>query len=187
MDLECVQRLCESSLVSQGTDIPVYRKDSEIIWEHFWEYRWKKWIFLIKFLWLMIVPSFASRNFLKGLWVFYIYKKKVFSHIPYVSTRTFGDDNNVQNQFERCNMIRYYCRSFPGMSGGGILFDQSVVGKCFLNEFCILTIHEEFTQLEMHMSQMNAGMGWHLQASYWHGWKTFTPSGKNLNLGNNNR
>jgi len=57
-------------------------------------------------------------------------KEKLLSYIPYVSTtRVCADDDNFRPEFKKnFTMAQYYCRNFHGMSGGGLLFDDNIVG-----------------------------------------------------------
>jgi len=56
-------------------------------------------------------------------------QNKVCSHIPYVSTRVCAHHENMKVEFKNnATMMRYCCRTFNGMSGGSVLFENNIIG-----------------------------------------------------------
>ena len=51
---------------------------------------------------------------------------KSFSHQPFVS---LAQGENISEFRNRGTTIRYFCKTWPGMSGGAVLLDGKIVGK----------------------------------------------------------
>jgi len=54
---------------------------------------------------------------------------KLFSHMPYVSSRITSRQGELKIELElEGTMVRYHCRTFNGMSGGAVVFDDRIIG-----------------------------------------------------------